>query len=107
MSAASVLYPPLWPSVGWLFLALAWPVQLLETLARDAGRSSSPLVSLVSVWGRNWCYLCEIVEGVAEGGVVEIASIHAVFMHVAENMLGQQKRLGEFPTILRRPLNPT
>jgi len=32
--------------------------------------------------------------------MVEIVSIHAVFMHVAENMVGWQKRLGEYPTTL-------
>ena len=46
------------------------------------------LVSLVSVWARNWYYLCGIVERVAECETVEIASIHAVFTQVAENMLG-------------------
>ena len=46
------------------------------------------LVSLVSVWGGNWCYLCERVECVAKSEIVEIVSIHAVLMHVAENMLG-------------------
>ncbi len=45
------------------------------------------LVSLVSVWGGNWCYLCETVERVEECETVEIASIDAVFMQVAENML--------------------
>jgi hypothetical protein len=46
------------------------------------------LVSLVSVWGRNWCYLCGTVEGVETGGIIEIGSIHAGFMHVAEKMVG-------------------
>jgi hypothetical protein len=45
-------------------------------------------VSLVSVSSRNWCYLCGTVERVAKEETVEIANIHAVFMHVAENMLG-------------------
>ena len=45
------------------------------------------LVSLVSVCGRNWFYLCETVETVAECETVEITSIHAVFMHLAENMI--------------------
>ena len=30
----------------------------------------------------------EIVKGVEEDEMVEIASIHVVFMHVAENMVG-------------------
>ena len=38
-------------------------------------------------------------EGVKEGGVVEIASIHAVFTHVVERMAGYGKRLGEYPTL--------
>jgi hypothetical protein len=46
------------------------------------------LVSLVSVSARNWCYLCERIERVEKGETVEIAGIHAVFMQVAENMLG-------------------
>ncbi len=46
------------------------------------------LVSLVSVSGRNWCYLCGRIERVETGETVEIASIDAVLMHVAENMLG-------------------
>jgi len=33
-------------------------------------------VSLVSVWGGNWCHSCERVEGVEKGGGVEIANIH-------------------------------
>jgi hypothetical protein len=45
------------------------------------------LVSLVSAWGRNWCYLCGTVEGVEMDETVEIANIHAVFLHVAENMV--------------------
>jgi hypothetical protein len=45
-------------------------------------------VSLVSVWGRNWRYLCEKVEGIETGEIVEIANIHAVLMQVDENMLG-------------------
>ena len=46
------------------------------------------LVSLVSVWGRNWCYSCGKVERVEIGEIVEIANLHAVFMHVAEKMVG-------------------
>jgi hypothetical protein len=46
------------------------------------------LVSLVSVWCRNWCYLCETVEGVEECETVEIANIDAVSMDVAEKMVG-------------------
>ena len=54
----------------------------------EFGDRSLRLVSLVSVQGRNWFYLSEIVEGVEKGEIVEIANIHAVFMQVAENMLG-------------------
>jgi len=61
-------------------------------------------VSLVSVWGRNWCYLCGTVEVVAECDIVEIANIHAVFMQVAEKMIGYEKRLGEYPTLSARCL---
>jgi len=45
-------------------------------------------VSLVSVLARNWYYLCETIEKVAVVETVEIASIHAVFVHVAEKMVG-------------------
>ncbi len=58
------------------------------------------LVSLVSVWGRNWCYLCGTVERVPECETVESASIDAVFLHLAENMVGWRKRLGEYPPLL-------
>ncbi len=57
-------------------------------------------MSLVSVWGQNWCYSCGIVERVETGETLEIANIHAVVMHVAEKMVGWQKRLGEYPKIL-------
>ena len=57
------------------------------------------LVSLVSVLARNWCYLCERIERVEKGETVEIANVHAVVMQVAENMVGWQKRLGEYPTL--------
>src|SRR6266446_5680637 len=51
---------------------------------------------------RRSCYLCGRVETVAAGENVEIVNINAVFTHVAENMIGCQKRLGEYPTILLR-----
>ena len=57
------------------------------------------LVSLVSAWGRNWRYLCGRIERVETGEIVEIDNIHAVFVHIAENMVGWQKRLGEYPTL--------
>lgn len=57
------------------------------------------LVSLVAVLGGNWCYSCGTVEGVEGCEIVEIANIHAVFMHVAEKMVGYEKRLGEYPTL--------
>jgi len=57
------------------------------------------LVSLVSVPAQNWFYSCGTVERVETGEIVEIANIHAGFMHVAENMVGWQKRLGEYPTL--------
>jgi hypothetical protein len=60
----------------------------IRTPYRARAIRSRPLVSLVSVWVRNWCYLCGTVETVAECETVEIANIHAVFTHVAENMLG-------------------
>ena len=44
------------------------------------------LVSLVSAWGRNWRYLCGRIERVETGETVEIASIDAVCMQVAESM---------------------
>jgi len=50
--------------------------------------SSRALVSLVSVSGRNCCYSCGRVERFAIGEIVEIANIDAVFMHIAENMVG-------------------
>ncbi len=46
------------------------------------------LVSLVSVWGRNCCYLCGRIEAVEKGEIIEIANIDAVWMHVAENTVG-------------------
>jgi hypothetical protein len=57
------------------------------------------LVSLVSVWARNWTRTVELGEAVEKGEIIEIASIHAVVTHVAENMAGYQKRLGEYPTL--------
>ena len=64
-------------------------------LAESGVRSSiggseleTDLVSLVSVWGRNWCYLCGTVERVAECEIVEIANVHADFMQVTENAVG-------------------
>jgi hypothetical protein len=42
----------------------------------------------VSVWGENWTQTAEIVEGVEKSGIIEIANIHAVFVQVAENMIG-------------------
>ncbi len=57
------------------------------------------LVSLVSVSARNWCYSCGRIERVETGEIIEIANIHAVFMHVAEKVVGYEKRLGEYPTL--------
>jgi len=45
-------------------------------------------VSLVSVWRGNWCYLCGTVETVAADEKLEIANIYALFMHVAEKVVG-------------------
>jgi hypothetical protein len=45
-------------------------------------------VSLVSVWGRNWRYLCGRIERVETGEIVEIGNIHAVSLHVDEKMVG-------------------
>jgi hypothetical protein len=52
------------------------------------------VVSLVSVAARNRCYLCGTLERVAECDSVEIANVHAVFMHAAENMIGCSLKLG-------------
>ena len=52
-------------------------------------------MALVSVWGRNWCYLCERVERVGKDETVEIVNIHKASRHVAEKMIGWRKRLGE------------
>jgi hypothetical protein len=57
-------------------------------------------VSLVSVLVRNWCYSCERVEGVETGETVEIATVHAGFLDLAEKMVGWRKRLGEYPATL-------
>ena len=70
----------------------------------DASRSVFCLVSLVSAWGRNWRYLCGRIERVETGETVEIANVDAGFVHVAENMVGWQKRLGEYPTLFSTPL---
>jgi hypothetical protein len=56
------------------------------------------LVSLVSVWARNWFDLCGRIERVETGEIIEIGNIHAVVVHVAENMAGCGKGLGEYPT---------
>ncbi len=40
----------------------------------------------------------ERIERVEKGETVETANVHAVVMQVAENMVGWQKRLGEYPT---------
>ena len=53
----------------------------------------------VSVLARNWTQTAELGEAVEKGEIVEIVNIHAVFMHVAENMVGCRKRLGEYPTL--------
>jgi len=45
-------------------------------------------VSLVSVSARNWRYLCGTIEKVAAVEIVEITNTDAVFMHVAEKMVG-------------------
>ena len=45
------------------------------------------LVSLVSVYVGNWCYLCGTVERVEKGETLESANIHAVFMHVDEKVV--------------------
>ena len=60
-------------------------------------------MSLVSVWGGNPFYLCEWVEGVERGEIVEIASIHAALAHLAEKMVGCGKLLGENPTLSAMP----
>jgi hypothetical protein len=69
--------------------------------ARTIGlpKATRGLVSLVSAWGRNWHYLCGRIEKVETGDIVEIGNIHTVFAHLAENMIGWRKRLGEYPTL--------
>ena len=64
-----------------------------------AGDGVVALVSLVSVWGGNWCYLCGTVETVAECETLEIINVHAVITQVAENMVGWPKSQGEYPTL--------
>jgi len=50
-------------------------------------------------------YSCPAATGAGKIAVrcrkpkVEIANIHAGVMHVSENMIGWQKRLGEYPTL--------
>jgi hypothetical protein len=62
----------------------------LERYIRPSGDCTRrfSLVSLVSVSGRNWCYLCGTVEIISECETVEIGNIHAVLVQVDENMLG-------------------
>jgi hypothetical protein len=45
-------------------------------------------VSLVSVWVRNSLLLCERVEGVAKGEIVEIINVHAGAVHIVEVIVG-------------------
>jgi hypothetical protein len=45
-------------------------------------------VSLVSVQGENWTQMAENIETIEIAEIVAIASIHAGYTHVAENMLG-------------------
>ena len=73
-------------------------MQNCPEIVKGADRGSG-LVSLVSVSGRNWTQTAEIGEAVEIGEIIEMANIHAVFMHVAEKMVGWQKRLGEYPTL--------
>ena len=42
----------------------------------------------------------ETRERVEKGEIVEIASIDADFVHIAEDMVGSQNRLGEQPPLL-------
>jgi hypothetical protein len=74
---------------------------MLEALAAVIC-STAALVSLVSVSARNWCYSCGTVERVEEGEIIQIANVDAVFAHIAEKMVGYQKRLGEYPTLSAR-----
>jgi hypothetical protein len=52
------------------------------------------------------CYSCGKVERVDTGETVEIASIDAVFMHVAEDIVGCLKKLGEYPTLSTISVTP-
>ena len=82
------------------------PVWDRRQCRRDLHFIVFPPGELASVSGGNWSYLCEKVERAEKGENVEIANAHAVFLHVAEKIVGWQKRLGEYPTILLRAENP-
>ena len=45
-------------------------------------------MSLMSVWVRNSLLLCERVEGVAKGEIVEITNVHAGAAHIVEMIVG-------------------
>ena len=67
-------------------------------------------MSLVSVWARNRTQTVEIGEAVENTEIIEIASMHAGFAHIAEKMIGYKNGRGEYPTLsamnldfLRRP----
>ena len=65
---------------------------LKATRLRHLVSNKGMLLLIWCLWrlceAENWCYSCATVERVEEGSVVEIDSIHAVFTHVAENMIG-------------------
>jgi hypothetical protein len=46
-----------------------------------------------------------MIEGVERGEIVEIANIHAAFMDVVKNMVGYEKRRGEYPTLSATPVS--
>jgi hypothetical protein len=84
------------------------------------GCRSATLIPMWEVWDASrsrcfvWCLWCLFgaefnaiyAEGVKQTiekcEIIEIASIHAVFMHVAENLVGCRKRLGEYPALSPR-----
>jgi hypothetical protein len=63
-------------------------IRELRHLKQQTSSGMVVLVSLVSVLGENWPQTAEIGELVETGEIVEIANIHAIFMHVAEKMVG-------------------
>jgi hypothetical protein len=80
--------------------ARLWAAGLRMIPLGSVGCVALPVFCLVSLsLGPKLMHLCGSIETMEECEIIEIASIHAVFMHVAENMVGWRKRLGEYPTL--------